>query len=225
MIKLRHPDGSPKKYVWLTRNGRREQWRYWEDRLKPREPTKQRDSLLDVFSFGHPFGESNRGDILELQRALNDGELSVQHVKIPTFPVVDGSGSFFSGADQQSLCVYVAFWLKAQELGWTATTKDLYYAGGRADVAALHAPLFIECGCTQAHKVLEGCRQEQHVMVVSYSEPPVGFLFSPGRTKFLFKRDVQIELGDSAEETLRRDYLAEVRLRMSSDDMTGQRRT
>jgi len=140
--------------------------------------------LMDIFSYGHWFGDNNYLDLLELKDAIDQGTITIEEIRLPTkepfddWPSIFRHRKQFSGKDQhQELCSYAALWLEAQGVPWSSAPKDLHYPGGIADVIALDGSIAVECGYTQSEKVLNACDKDISVLVVPYQEEIVGYLF------------------------------------------------
>lgn len=136
-------------------------------------------NLADVFSFGHIWGECNSKQMELLQQVLNENAAQVACVELPAVPYDLWLWQRFSGsAGHQGLCARTAAWLTAQGYAWSAYPRDLGYGGGWADVATTDQRIMVECGYTQARKVLRGLAAGHQVLVAPYDDT-LAYLFAP----------------------------------------------
>lgn len=145
-------------------------------------------TLDAVFSAGHTFGSFHK-DVGELSREIRDGAVSVQIVRPEPVPwsllesdeLSSLCDRLFSGRSMthKHLCCEAALWLDSTGVPWR--TYPLDYTGGIADVAAEDGSVFVECGYTQALKVLRTLvsAQSPAVAVFPYSET-TGAAGTPG---------------------------------------------
>lgn len=142
--------------------------------------------LERVFAYGHAFGEQNWSNIVDLETAIGARRYLLAKC---IMPALDGGPiGLFSGRSQQhkELCRQGAVWFELRGIAWTANEDALRYPFfAFADVMAKDRSTAIECGYTNAGKILAALDCGMRVLVVPYREETslpveVGFLFSPG---------------------------------------------
>lgn len=135
-----------------------------------------------VFALGHSFGEWRRQNIDDLHRRLVEGTVTVAKFRLPAGDWSTRYLSEFSGgSEHRGLCADAGLLLDSLGVPWSAKPRDLDYEGGRADLVAIGRRLAVECGYTQASKVLAAVTRGVQVLVVPYSEDRIGHLFSARR--------------------------------------------
>lgn len=122
-----------------------------------------------VFAYGHPFGEQTFLHIAMLADDVANGVVGVQTIILPKNHLHKKTLNEFSGRTQahKLLCGRAATWLLSQGYGWTQLNTG-YGAYGEADLRAKTLPLYVECGYTEARKVLLGLEQRCDVLVCPY---------------------------------------------------------
>lgn len=147
-------------------------------------------SLENVFSAGHIYG-SSRAEVKQMATAIESGEVIRKNEIMPHVEwlipdderdSVVSDNSFFSGSrEHRTLCFDAAVWLLRKGMG---LNMNLGYAGsGKADLFSFDGKMAVECGYTQAGKVLEGVMSGLSVAVIPYQEYAktgynVAFVFS-----------------------------------------------
>ena len=143
-------------------------------------------SVYEIFSFQQGFGEYERRPLDVLQKALANSAAALTCVDIPRISNRKLASIFSGGGEHQAYCASAAVWLREHHGGFTTNQSRLHYAGGIADVTSANGRTHIECGYTQAGKVLDAITAGQTVIVVPYGyvyqQALCGFAFSRGPT-------------------------------------------
>lgn len=162
-------------------------------------------NLEEVFSFGTSFGEWSRAALAELAMKLDAGWISAERITLPqTLKYSVAQIERFSGRtpQHQLLCAEAASFFERKGWIWSAAPRDLDYAGGCADVAAVVERTYAECGYTNSMKVLRAAKAQQAVFVVPYTddELSVGYMFSATST---YNTDYDREVAEADRKAIR----------------------
>lgn len=135
-----------------------------------------------LFARSCPYGDDVFDSAIdELHRLQEQGIIAISSVNL--LPTHDAPIDIkqFSGRSNRhrQLCASSAVWLRSIGKVWTTGSKELRYAGGRADVAASDGTIFVECGYTQSRKIMDGLRQRRTMVVVPYQENVTAYVFVP----------------------------------------------
>lgn len=138
--------------------------------------------LADLFAFGCFFGEKEYDNLIDLNEFIVAGAANVFMVAMPDQDLQVPEYRFSGQAEHQSVCGLVASWFDMISVPWSAEPRYVSYCGYRADIAAVDGSLFVECGYTNAGKVLAAIESRVNVMVVPYAfeinfARHVGFMF------------------------------------------------
>lgn len=147
--------------------------------------------IAHAFAYGQSFGEIRSINIVRMRVALASGAITVQTEAAQPHHWFNGDdetwrarhrfASQFSGQtdDHRYICANAARWLESEGFKWTA--RDLNYPGGIADVAVPESQIAVECGYTNAEKVLDGCSRGWTMIVMPYSAEVAAHVFTPAR--------------------------------------------
>lgn len=145
--------------------------------------------IAHAFAYGQSFGEIRSINIVRMRVALASGAITVQTEAAQPHHWFNGDdetwrarhrfASQFSGQtdDHRYICANAARWLESEGFKWTA--RDLNYPGGIADVAVPESQIAVECGYTNAEKVLDGCSRGWTMIVMPYSAEVAAHVFTP----------------------------------------------
>lgn len=139
-------------------------------------------TLDEIFSYGYEWGTTSERDMERIQLALKKKWATAHVVDLPKLNRNDPIRYKFeqTSGGHMDLCAQAARWLEARGKEWSGTWRDLGYVGCVADVAAKDRSLFVECGYTQAGKILRALANKLTVLVIPYGTPEnEGYLFQP----------------------------------------------